>query len=360
SSGTTIENVIGGALGDTITGNDLNNVIEGGGGDDTLNGGAGNDTYRFDTDNALGSDTISEVDAIFDPNSGVDTLDFSATTTRAASTDLCAINGTREVANAALNHALGGDTIENVIGGAQGDALTGNVLNNVLTGGPGNDTYRFDTDNALGNDTIDESGGGRDTLDFSATTTRAVAVNLGHPAAQVVNAGLTLTLSSGETVGAAARGGLGDPLTGNGLLKVMEGGGGNDSVAGGAGNDIYRFDTDNALGSDTIDESGGGLDTLDFSATTTRAIAVNLGLAGAQVVNAGLTLTLSSGTTIENVIGGALGDTITGKALNNSLSGGAGHDTLDRGAPAATLHGGAGSARGRRRDGCGDQGQGIN
>ena len=38
----------------------LNNLIEGGGGNDTLTGGAGNDLFRFDTDNALGSDTINE------------------------------------------------------------------------------------------------------------------------------------------------------------------------------------------------------------------------------------------------------------------------------------------------------------
>src|SRR5262249_29985965 len=131
SSGTTIENVIGGALGDTITGNDLNNVIEGGGGDDTLNGGAGNDTYRFDTDNALGSDTINEVDTIFDPNSGVDTLDFSATTTRAVSIDLGAPKGTQQVVNAVLTLSFRVNSIQNVIGGAQGDTITGNALNNV-------------------------------------------------------------------------------------------------------------------------------------------------------------------------------------------------------------------------------------
>jgi Ca2+-binding RTX toxin-like protein len=72
-------------------------------------------------------------------------------------------------------------------------------------------------------------------------------------------------------------------------------------------------------------------------------VAVNLGLAGAQVVNAGLTLTLSAGNTIENAIGGALGDTLTGNALNNSLSGGAGNDTLDGGAGTDTLNGGAGT-----------------
>src|SRR6185436_13921836 len=103
---------------------------------------------------------------------------------------------------------------------------------------------------------------------------------------------------------------------GNALNNVIEGGGGNDLLAGRAGNDTYRFDTDLALGSDTLDESGGGIDTLDFSATTTRAVAVNLGNAAAQAVNAGLTLTLSAGNTIENVTGGALGDRLTGNALN--------------------------------------------
>src|SRR5262249_54703319 len=40
----TIENVIGGALNDTITGNALNNSLSGGAGNDTLDGGAGADT----------------------------------------------------------------------------------------------------------------------------------------------------------------------------------------------------------------------------------------------------------------------------------------------------------------------------
>ncbi len=350
SAGNTIENVIGGALGDTITGNDLNNVIEGGGGDDVLDGGAGNDTYRFDTDNALGSDTINEVATVFDPGSGVDTLDFSATTTRAVSIDLGAIKGTQQVVNAGLTLSFGVDAIENVTGGALGDTITGNALNNVidggggndtieggggndtLTGGAGNDTFRFDTDNALGSDTINESGGGVDTLDFSATTTRAVTIDLSNAAAQVVNAGLTLTLSAGNTIENVTGGALGDTITGNALNNLIEGLGGNDTLTGGAGNDTFRFDTDNALGSDTINESGGGVDTLDFSATTTRAVTIDLSNAAAQVVNAGLTLTLSAGNTIENVTGGALGDTLTGNALNNVLVGGGGNDTLTGGA----------------------------
>jgi Ca2+-binding RTX toxin-like protein len=351
SAGNTIENVTGGALGDMLTGNALNNVIEGGGGNDTLTGGAGNDTYRFDTDNALGSDTIIEDNGVIAADGGVDILDFSATTTRAVSIDL-GIKGP-QVVNAGLTLTLSdGFAIENVIGGALGDTITGNTLNNVitggggndvLTGGAGNDTYRFDTDNALGSDTINEAGGGIDTLDFSATTTRAVSINLGNAAAQVVNAGLTLTLSAGNTIENVTGGALGDTITGNALNNVIEGGGGNDVLTGGAGNDTYRFDTDNNLGSDTINESGGGVDTLDFSATTTRAVSIDLSKATAQVVNAGLTLTLSAGNTIENITGGALGDTLTGNSLNNLINGGAGNDTLIGGAGNDVLIGGPGN-----------------
>ena len=296
-NGTTVD---GGAGNDTLTGGSGNDTIEGGGGNDSLTGGAGNDTYRFDSDSALGSDTINE------SGGGIDTLDFSATTTRAVNINLG--NAGAQVVNAGLTLRLSSaSTIENVTGGSLNDTITGNSLanalaggsgndtieggggNDSLTGGAGNDTYRFDSDSALGSDTINESGGGIDTLDFSATTTRAVNINLGNAGAQVVNAGLTLRLSSASTIENVTGGSLNDTITGNSLANALaggsgndtiEGGGGNDSLTGGAGNDTYRFDTDSALGSDTINESGGGIDTLDFSATTTRAVNINLGNAG--------------------------------------------------------------------------------
>jgi Ca2+-binding RTX toxin-like protein len=267
------------------------------------------------------------------------------------------------VVNAGLTLTLSaGNTIENVTGGALGDTLTGNSLNNSLTGGAGNDTitggggndtliggsgndtFRFDTDLALGSDTINESGGGIDTLDFSATTTTFVLIDLSNAAAQRVNDHLTLTLSAGNTIENVIGGALGDSLTGNALNNVIEGGGGDDFLSGGAGNDTFRFNTDDALGSDMINESdGGGVDTLDFSATANRAVNIDLTIHNvAQVVNAGLTLTLFGIDTIENVIGGASGDTINGNALNNVIDGGAGNDTLTGGAGNDTLIGGAG------------------
>ncbi len=301
TSGTSIENVIGGGLNDILTGNALDNV---------LSGGPGNDTYAFDTDLALGLDTIIET------SGASDTLDFGLTTTRSITIDLS--RATSQVVNAGLTLTLSSATmIEIVIGGTQGDMLTGNSLSNILTGGAGNDIYIFDTDLTLGNDTINESGGGVDTLDFSSTTTRSVSVDLSKSPSQIVNAGLILTLSSSTTVENIIGTALNDTLTGNSLANVL---------TGGAGNDTYIFDTDSNLGADTIDEAGGGTDTFDFGLTSTRNISINLSNASSQVVNSGLTLTLTSGATIENIIGGLLNDTLTGNSLANLLTGGPGND----------------------------------
>jgi Ca2+-binding RTX toxin-like protein len=331
SSATSIENMIGGALGDTLTGNTLANVITGGPGNDTLTGGAGDDTYLFAANANLGSDTINEA------GGGVDTLDFSSTTTQTVSVNLS--NAASQVVNPTLSLTLSaGNTIEKLIGGSQGDTLTGNTLDNVLTGGggndtltgaAGNDTYLFNTDLVLGGDTINESGGGVDTLDFSSTLNSTVAVNLATAGLQTVTSGrLTLTLSAVDTLDSVIGGALGDTLTGNALSNRFTGGGGNDLLTGRAGNDVYVFDTDVSLGSDTINEADGGIDILDFRPTSTRAVVVDLSVAAVQTMNAGLLLNLSSSSTIENVLGGTLNDILTGNTLNNSLTGGSGDDVL--------------------------------
>src|SRR5205807_1077799 len=129
---------------------------------------------------------------------------------------------------------------------------------------------------------------------------------------------LTLTLSSSTGIENVIGGALANRLTGNSRANVF---------TGGAGNDTYVFDTDSALGSDTVNEPGGGINTLDFSATTTQSVAIDLSKTAAQTANSNLTLTLSSGASIENVLGGTQADTITGNSLNNVLAGGGGNDT---------------------------------
>src|SRR5262249_29988440 len=179
------------------------------------------------------------------------------------------------------------------------------------------DTYRFDADLALGSDTVDESGGGVDLLDFSATTTRAVSIDLSNPAAQVVNAGLTLTLSSGATIenvtggtrrdsthcptphNALRRARRADKISGAARNDIHTGVGGTALLIGGAGYFSYCFGADLDLRSFPTRRSSDLVDLLDFSATTTRSVSIDLSNPAAQVVNAGLTLTLSSGTTVE-------------------------------------------------------------
>ncbi len=67
------ENIIGSANADSLTGNDGNNEISGGAGDDTLNGLGGNDLYLF-TD-GYGTDIVIET-----VSGGDDTMDFTAVT----------------------------------------------------------------------------------------------------------------------------------------------------------------------------------------------------------------------------------------------------------------------------------------
>src|SRR5262249_36988461 len=152
--------------------------------------------------------------------------------------------------------------------------------------------------------------------DFSATTTLAVAANLGLATMQTINVNLKLTLGSTSTIENVIGGTQSDTLTANALSNLL---------VGGAGNDRYVFHADAPLGSDTVDESGGGIDTLDFSPTTTLGVAVNLGLTTAQVVNPNLSLTLSAANVIENATGGSLDDILIGNALANVLTGNAGN-----------------------------------
>ncbi|MDW8309173.1 MAG: M10 family metallopeptidase C-terminal domain-containing protein, partial [Verrucomicrobiales bacterium] len=277
--------------------------------------------------------------------------------------DASQFNGTAILLGGAGNDRLIGGPGTHLLGGGPGnDTLISGKGNTLMQGNAGDDTFVFDADSPLGADTLaDEEG--TDTLDFSGTTTVGVAVNLGSLVAQAVNANLTLTLLAANfenVIGGALvdnltgsdgpnrldggkgndtlQGGLGDDvLLGGEGQDVLTGGNGNDRLVGGpdndqlnggADNDTYEFDADDPLGADQINDPG-GTDTLDFSPTQSRSVVVNLGAAGAQVVNPNLTLTIAAGVIIENAIGGDQADHLTGNAAANRLRGGLGNDVLD-------------------------------
>jgi len=215
-SATAVENLRGGDRNDQLTGNSLDNTIEGGAGndrisggegDDLLVGGEGDDDYLFamGSGSSLGTDTVLEDVA----TGGSDTLEFNGTTATGITLDL-GLGSEQEVHPNLDLFLVRGHAIENVLGSGAADWIVGNSLDSrlegrggddVLEGGLGNDTYAFDADASLGSDQLIEDAleGGRDTVDFSSTSsgigTSVSPFSLLVTTPQVVNAFLTLTLT---------------------------------------------------------------------------------------------------------------------------------------------------------------------
>jgi Ca2+-binding RTX toxin-like protein len=130
--------------------------------------------------------------------------------------------------------------------------------------------------------------------------------------------------------------------TGNNGNNILKGNTGNNILTGGDGNDTYRYAVTQVLGTDTIVETAtGGIDTVDFTGTTTT-VKLNLDQTTQQtVVTNRLNLILSN--SIENITGGSSNDTLTGNSLNNTLKGGSGTDVLNGGVGNDILIGGTGN-----------------
>jgi Ca2+-binding RTX toxin-like protein len=334
---------------DTLIGGSFDDVLIGGGGNDDLRGGTGNDTYEFDADLALGTDVIRDT-------GGIDWLDFGPTTEFAIRISL--ISTALQVVNSNLTLTLAGSTdMDNLRGRSKNDSLTGNDGDNTIDGGDGDDTingldgedlflggngddtYVFDLSatNPIGLKTLleDVGSGGIDTLRFNGTSAVSATISLATGSEQSVHSSLDLTLVRSHSIENVI-GTLGDDIiTGNSLDNRIEGRGGNDTIAGGLGNDVYVFDADTALGTDTLTEDPveGGNDTLDFgtSATGVGTSVAPLSLSSTvlQTVNAFLFLTLNSTIAFENATGGSGADFIQGNNQDNLLKGGAGDDTLN-------------------------------
>ena len=200
-----IENVTGGAGGNTLTGDSQDNVLIGGAAVDTLTGNAGNDTLK-----GMGEgDTLAG-------GAGDDMIYGGA----------------------------GGDTLT---GGAGDDMLHGGAGDNSYTGGAGDDTvYVTDTTDVDQNGagiTEAENDGGDDTLSLAMYDPETAPTGTGN----VFTAGLDGNVEN--LVGSKYN----DSLTGNGLANNIMGGAGNDSIAGGEGNDTL----DGGAGNDTLLGGGG-------------------------------------------------------------------------------------------------------
>ena len=281
--GTAAINGTGNALDNVLTGNSAINTLSGGAGNDTLDGGAGadkliggtgNDTYIIDN----AGDVITE-----NVNEGIDTVQSTISYTLGNNLENLtllgsnAINGT---GNALNNVMIGNNAMNTLSGGAGNDTLDGGLGNDTLIGGAGNDTYIYRANQGV--DTIDNGGGGTDTMNFTDFKDSQLSYHkdgndlvilIDKDLAQQVrvknhfvttadNAIDNITTQNGVTITAAmiatkltALPGKPD-MSGDNILKDTLG---NDTLAGEAGNDTYYH----TGGKDVITDTS-GIDILVF------------------------------------------------------------------------------------------------
>ncbi|MDB4972314.1 MAG: Alkaline phosphatase [Myxococcaceae bacterium] len=142
-----VENCVGGGGDDDITGSTIDNVLAGGLGNDVLRGDEGNDRFDEGSD-ANGGD-------VFVGGGGFDVVDYGARTTPVTVT----MDGVSADDGKLNEHDNVGNGIEGCIGGAAADVITGSASDDWMEGGDGNDTLS----GGVGNDTL-LGGGGNDTL----------------------------------------------------------------------------------------------------------------------------------------------------------------------------------------------------
>lgn len=277
---TTLINLTGNEIVQTITGNNGANVLKGAGGKDVLDGLA-----------------------------GLDTADFSDKTLAIVAT----LNGA-----VAVNVTVGGvvedsiRNIENLIGGTAADKLTGDGLANILNGGAdavadtlagglGSDIYIINSANDIITEVV---GQGTDRVQASVTFTLGVGDSIEF--LETVNAALTslINLTGNE---------LSQIITGNAGANILNGGVDNlaDSLVGGLGNDTYIINS----AADNITELAGGGTADRAKASVTFTLAVGDNIEFLETTNAALA-------TLINLSGNEFAQTITGNAGANVLNGG--------------------------------------
>jgi len=231
-----IENVIGTYLNDTLIGTAASNQLIGSYGDDTLIGGGGADYL----DGGLGIRDVSSY----------------------------AASAAAVTVNLLTNVNTGGDAqgdllynIEDVIGSNFNDTLTGDLNANQLSGGQGNDMLT-----GFGGNDILDGGAGVDTVSYSWALS---FVNIDLTSGYAGGAALGDTILNVENITGTF---FNDFLKGDTNNNVIVGGLGNDYMTGGAGADVFKYlaatETGSAQGNNDIitDFSQAQGDTLDLSA----------------------------------------------------------------------------------------------
>ena len=366
---------LNGAAGDdTLLGGEGVDLLDGGTGRDAMAGGSGDDTYIVDN---LG-DTVLE-----QGGEGIDEVKASVDHALAANVENLTLTGVRSISGAGNeldNKIVGNGGSNDLFGGAGNDTLVDNAGNDRLDGGSGADTMQ----GGAGSDTyvVDDAGdrvvealnGGVDTVESSVDHTLAANVeNLVLTGAEDLNGygnalNNIITGNSGNNTASAGAGN--DTVNAGAGNDVLAGGDGSDDLNGEAGDDRLQGDA----GNDTLDGGigadymAGGLGDDTYVLDDVGDLVVEAGAAGTDLVQSGITYTLTAnvenlnlsgtadidgrGNELNNIINGNSGanlieglagnDSLNGNGDDDLLFGGEGNDTLNGGLGSDAMHGGSG------------------
>jgi hemolysin type calcium-binding protein len=288
---------------------------------DNIQLGAGG--VNFNGDNDYDDLTISGYEKVqIFPREGVDVVNGSGT----------GAGGTPIAVPLDVQDGSSNVETDTLTGGSANDSISGAAGNDVVRGGFGDDTLRGDSNEAAGNDTIE--GGPNsvvgDTLRYDGDGT-AVTVNLALTGPQNTGSGGGAGTDSIVDVENIRATGQNDSLTGNSLANTLQGSFGVDTLQGAGGNDT--------LVGVTFEFSQLQGDTSSYSLAP-GGVSVNLSISGPQNTGSAGFDTLID---IQNLTGGAFGDSLIGDGNANALSGGGGGDVLGGGAGNDPLAGGEGN-----------------
>lgn len=334
-----IENLMGGAGGDTLKGNGSNNILSGDGGNDTIDAGAGDDKLigGLGNDSLTGGDDNDTFVAGFgndtmNGGTGSDTVDYSGdigvTVNRSVTTQDTAygsdvVQGIENVIGSSAADILTGDGASNILtGGGGDDVLDGGSAADRLIGGTGGDTYRVDHADDL---VVEDVGEGIDRIVASVTYAMRAGTEVETLQAAAGQATIHLTGNEfantllGNDANNRLQGGAGADVLDGGLGDdTLDGGTGDDRMTGGGGDDTYFIDS----AADVIVEAAGG-------GNDTAIVSLNF---RADALTNVETIKLADDTVANRLTGGAGSDHLVGNGAFNILDGGAGADRLVGGA----------------------------
>ncbi|MGO4723170.1 MULTISPECIES: S8 family serine peptidase [unclassified Inquilinus] len=227
-----------------------------------------------------------------------------------------------------------GTVIEHAIGGDANDKILGTNGDNHLSGGRGADILM-----GRGGADVLDGGAGIDVAYYNESSV-GVTVDLGRGTGSGGNAQGDVLIAIEAVVGSLGN----DSLIGTTGANTLWGQAGNDLLSAGAGNDVVSGEDGNDQvrgdpGSDQL-SGGNGNDSVLYS-NSTVGVSVNLA-----------TNTASGGDAqgdrlsgFENAVGSAFADTLTGDGQTNIFYGGQGNDALTGGGGRDHLQGDAGADR---------------